>query len=184
MTTSYISFLADINPITSAALIAAIFEEIRKGATEVYLLLSTPGGTVDHGVAVYNVLKGLPVPFTTHNVGSVNSIGNVVLLAGKKRRAAPGTTFMFHGVGFDITGPQRFEEKTLLERLDAIRADQAKIGAIILERTKITKEEVEKLFLEASTKDTGFALDKGIIDEIVDVNLPAGAPLIQLVFQR
>jgi hypothetical protein len=91
---------------------------------------------------------------------------------------------MFHGVGFDITSPTRFEEKLLLERLDALRADQAKIGAVILERTKISQDEVSKLFLEASTKDTAFAFSKGIIDEVVGVNLPAGAPLIQLVFQR
>jgi ATP-dependent Clp protease protease subunit len=108
MPTSYISFLADINPITSAALVATVFEEVRKGATEVYLMLSTPGGTVDHGVAAYNILKALPVPLTTHNVGGVNSIGNVLFLAGRHRKAAPGTTFMFHGVGFDITSPTRF----------------------------------------------------------------------------
>jgi hypothetical protein len=37
MPTSYISFLADINPITSAALVATVFEEVRKGATKFIL---------------------------------------------------------------------------------------------------------------------------------------------------
>ena len=184
MPISYISFLADINPQTSAALIGTIFDQISKGASEIYLLLSTPGGTVDHGVAVYNVLKGLPVPFTTHNVGAVNSIGNVIFLAGARRKAAPHTTFMYHGVGFDVTTAIRFEEKNLRERLDAIRTDQSKMGAIMVERTKLTQPEVENLFLEAQTKDTVFALDKGVIHEVEKVNLPAGAPLIQLVFQR
>jgi ATP-dependent Clp protease, protease subunit len=127
MTTSYISFFADINPMTSAALVGNIFDQINKGgANAIYLLLSTPGGTVDHGIALYNVLKGLPVPFTTHNVGSVNSIGNVVFLAGKERKAAPNTTFMFHGVGVDVPAASRLEERNLLNQLDAIKADQNK----------------------------------------------------------
>jgi ATP-dependent Clp protease, protease subunit len=184
MAASYISFLADVNPHTSAVLVGNIFDQINKGATEIHLLLSTPGGNVDHGVAVYNVLKGLPVPLITHNVGSVNSIGNIIFLAGAHRKACPHSTFLYHGVGFDVMTPLRFEEKRLRERLDSIRADQSKIGAIMGERTQLTQSEIENLFLEAQTKDTAFALAKGVIHEISGVNLPAGAPIIQLVFQR
>ena len=90
---------------------------------------------------------------------------------------------MFHGVGFDVTTAIRFEEKLVKERLQSIQADQAKIGAIIDERTQLTMAEIENLFLEAQTKDTAFALEKGIVDEITGVNLPPGAQLIQLVFQ-
>ena len=184
MPAAYISFLADVNPHTSAVLVGVIFDQINKGATEIHLLLSTPGGLVDSGVAIYNVLKGLPVPLTTHNVGSVNSIGNVVFLAGAHRKACPHSTFMYHGVGFDVMTAMRFEEKNLRERLDSIRADQSKIGAIIGERTQLTQPEIENLFLEAQTRDTDFALAKGVIHEVAGVSLPAGAPMIQLVFQR
>jgi ATP-dependent protease ClpP protease subunit len=135
---AYISFFADINPMTSATLVGNIFDQVNKGATEIHLLFSTPGGMVDEGVAVYNVLRGLSVPLITHNVGSVNSIGNVIFLAGSHRRACPHATFMYHGVGFDCFTPTRFEEKNLRERLGSIIADQSKIGAIIGERTKLT----------------------------------------------
>jgi ATP-dependent Clp protease, protease subunit len=181
---AYISFFADINPMTSATLVGNIFDQVNKGATEIHLLFSTPGGMVDEGVAVYNVLRGLSVPLITHNVGSVNSIGNVIFLAGSHRRACPHATFMYHGVGFDCFTPTRFEEKNLRERLGSIIADQSKIGAIIGERTKLTKPEIENLFLEAQTKDTVFGLDKGVIHEVAGVDLPPGTAPIQLVFQR
>jgi ATP-dependent Clp protease, protease subunit len=184
MSAAYISFFADINPMTSATLVGNVFDQLNRGATEIHLLLSTPGGMVDEGVAVYNVLRGLAVPLITHNVGSVNSIGNIVFLAGSHRKACPHSTFMYHGVGFDTYQPTRFEEKNLRERLGSIIADQSKIGAIIGERTKLTQPEIENLFLEAQTKDTSFALGKGVIHEIANVNLPPGTTPIQLVFQR
>ena len=184
MAAAYISFFADVNPQTSAVLIGSVFDQINKGASEIHLLLSTVGGGVDQGTAVYNVLRGLPVPLTTHNVGSVNSIGNVIFLAGTRRKAVPHATFMYHGVGFDVMTAMRFEEKNLRERLDSIQVDQLKIGAIIGERTQLTTAEIKDLFLQAQTKDTAFAMDKGVIHEIADVSLPASAQLIQLVFQR
>jgi len=155
-----------------------------KRVAHVYLLLSTPGGSVNNGLTVYNLLKGMPFKLTTHNVGNVNSIGNMIFLAGTKRYACPHTTFMFHGVGFDVTEKTRFEEKSLRERLDSIGADQKRIAAVIAERTQIASEEVEKLFLEAVTRDPNYAKSNGIIHEIKEVEIPAGAPLMQLVFKR
>jgi hypothetical protein len=50
MPAAYISFFADVNPTTSAALVGNIFHQVNTGATEIHILISTPGGGVDHGV--------------------------------------------------------------------------------------------------------------------------------------
>ena len=126
----------------------------------------------------------MPFRLITHNVGSVNSIGNVIFLAGEERYACPHSTFMFHGVGFDLQGSLRLEEKLLLERLGSIKSDQDKIGSIIRERTALDANIVEGLFREAQTKDANYAAANGIIHGIKDVNIPPGAPILQLVFQR
>ena len=47
MTTAYISFTADVNNMTATVLIGTIFDQINKDQTEIYLMLSTPGGNVD-----------------------------------------------------------------------------------------------------------------------------------------
>jgi hypothetical protein len=90
---------------------------------------------------------------------------------------------MFHGVGFDKPAA-RYEEKNLREMLDGIGNDQKRIGSIITERTSIPQNEVEVLFREAQTKTAEFARDRGIIHEIREFQLPAGAPVISFVFQR
>jgi ATP-dependent Clp protease protease subunit len=182
--TVYISFSAEIIPHTTESLIATVANFVNQGVKQIYLLLSTPGGSVMHGMNLYNVLKAMPVELITHNVGNVDSIGNAVFLAGSKRYACPNSTFMFHGVGFDVRQQIRMEEKFLRERLDSIGADQKRIGDIISQRTRISKEDVEKLFLEAQTKDATFAASCGIIEEIRDVQIPTGSTVVALVFQR
>ena len=181
----YISFSSEVSPHTTEALLAVCADQVNKDVSTVNLLLSTPGGSVLHGINIYNVLRGMPFNLITHNVGSVNSIGNVVFLAGEKRYVVPNGTFMFHGVGFDIRQPMRLEEKLLRERLDSIESDQSKIAAIINDRASFAdKEEVASLFLQAATKDPEYARAHGLVHEVREVSIPRGAPVIQLVFKR
>jgi len=164
--TVYVSFSAEIIPKTAESLIGLFANLANQSVPHVYLMLSTPGGAVMSGLNHYNIMRGLPFDITVHNVGNVDSIGNAIFLAGSKRYACPHSTFMFHGVGFDIQSPIRLEEKFLRERLDAIDADQRRIGQIIEERTQLTGEQVKGLFLEAQTKDATFAASCGIVHEI------------------
>ncbi len=181
---TYVSFSAEINPTTSESLIAAMANCANKGVQEVYLMLSTPGGSVMNGMNLYNVLRGMPFKLTTHNVGDVNSVGNVIFLAGSTRYASPHSTFMFHGVGFTAGAAQRLEEKELRGRLNGVLSDQKRIGAIIAEHTKLNSKQIAGLFRQTQTKDAAYAVACGIVHEIRDVQIPAGSPMISLVFQR
>lgn len=181
---AYVSFSAEINTNTTESLIALMVNLLNQGTREVYLMLSTPGGNVMNGMNLYNVLRGLPIKLTTHNVGNVDSIGNAIFLAGETRYACPHSTFMFHGVGFNVDKAARFEEKVLRERLDGILTDQRRIGSIIEERTTISNDQIEGLFREAQTKDAAFAVSSGIVHEVRDLKIPAGIPVYSLVFQR
>ena len=169
---------------TAEALLGVCADLANKKVDVVYLLLSTPGGTVMHGLTLFNVLRAMPFKLITHNVGNVDSIGNCVFLAGAERYSSPNSTFMFHGVGFDVQGSMRFDEKLLRERTNGVLADQNRIAAVFAQRTKIDPRELERLFLEAVTRDPGYALQQGIIHEIRDVDIPKGAPILQLVFKR
>jgi len=181
--TVYVSFSAEITPHTTESLIAVAADCANKGIKEVYLMLSTPGGSVMNGLNIYNVLRAMPFKLTTHNVGNVDSIGNAIFLAGQQRYACSSSTFMFHGVGFNQDG-SRLEEKLLRERLDALLNDQKRIGAIIAERTALKEAEISGLFREAQTKDAAYAISSGIVHEIRDAKIPPGTPIVSLVFQR
>jgi ATP-dependent protease ClpP protease subunit len=183
--TVYVVFSAEINVNTTESLMATMANLVNRGVQTVYLALSTPGGQVDAGITLYNLLRSLPVKLITHSTGNVDSIGNAIFLAGSTRYACPAATFMFHGVGFDLINQTvRLEEKLLRERLATILVQHGRIGSIIEERTRIKKADIRKLFREAQTKDAAFAVGAGIIDEIREFQIPPGGPVISLVFQR
>jgi ATP-dependent Clp protease protease subunit len=179
----YVSFSAPINGPTTEALLAAMANISNQGIPRVTLCMSTPGGAVMCGLNLYHMLKAFPFELITHNVGNVDSIGNAVFLAGEKRYACPNTTFMFHGVSFTTEAGKEFGEKLLTERLEGVVADQKRIGAVLEERTTLTSSDIEPLFLEAKTKDPDYAKCSGIIDDIKEVQIPPGVPVISLVFQ-
>ena len=184
MSVVYISFNAPVNDFTMQNLIALSFDQIKQGATHLYYLMSTPGGTVREGIAAYHVIKALPVKTTMHNVGGVDSIGNALFLAGDRRKSCPHSTFKFHGVGFDITGIGRLEEAGVREKLASILSDQGKMGGIISDETSLNDSQIRNLFRKAATKDSAYALSNGLIHAVEDVIIPAGAAMLQLVFQR
>lgn len=179
----YVSFSNVVNQVTTENLLGLLAQNASNGVDEVHLALSTPGGSVMNGLNAYNVMRALPFKLITYNVGSVNSIGNVLFLAGEERYACPISSFMFHGVGFDVNAGIRLEEKLLRERLDSILNDQQRIGEVIRHRTNIKANEVKRLFLQAATKDTAYALEKGIIHAVREFKVPAGSQLLQLVFK-
>jgi ATP-dependent Clp protease protease subunit len=180
---AFVSFSAEINANTTESLLATMANCANQNVAEVHLLMSTPGGNVMNGMNLYNVLRSMPFTLVTHNVGNVDSIGNAIFLAGKRRYACPHSTFMFHGVGFDIQNA-RFDESKCRETLKSILVEHKRIGTVIRERTNLQDKTIRTLFREAQTKDAAYAATSGIVHEIREVSIPQGAPVVSLVFQR
>ena len=182
--TLYVIFTAEINPSTVEQLTSVATQAVEKDIREVYLAMSTPGGQVQAGIALYNTLLGMPFSLTVHNISSVNSIGNVIFLAGKKRYATGNATFMFHGVAMEVNGPRRIDEQFVQNSLDSILADQKRMGDIITTRSNINEEEIAQLFRTQRTVDSAWARGNGVIEDIRDFAIPPGSPVVPLVFQR
>lgn len=181
---AYISFSAEINPQTTEVLLGQVAHLVSQGFRKIHILLSTPGGSVAHGITIYNVLRGMPIELTTHNVGNVDSIGTVVFLAGSKRLSCAQSTFMQHGVAFGFPGPATLFEKNLQEHLHSVQADQLRIAEIYKERAGIDQDKAEKLFLGETRMSAADAKALGLVHEICDVSVPDGSPILQLVFNR
>lgn len=177
-----VNFSSRIDQITGPALIAALSQCSNEDYDEIHLLLSTPGGTVADGIAIYNFIRALPVSLITYNIGQVYSIGNVVYQAGEKRISATSSSFMFHGVGFDVKNA-RLELKQLRERTRSIENDQALITDIMVRHTRLGVDDLNSLFLDMAHIRADEALERGITDEILDIRLPEGMPICPLVFQ-
>lgn len=180
----YVNFTAEINPQTSEALMNFLADQINKGAKEIYILLSSTGGSTKDGVTLYNYIKSLPAKIVMHNIGIVDSIANVIFLAGEERYAVPNSSFLFHGVAFDSHQPERLDGKALKEKIKIIERDQKIISEIIAERTKISVQEVKSMFLEAQTKTPGEAKEINLIQEIKEAKVPEGIQVFSFVFPQ
>jgi len=176
----YVHFSRDINPQNTHELIAALRGVANSQDRDVTLLVNSNGGNVLAGIHAHNMILALPINLTTHNVGNVDSIANVIFLAGASRLASPPSTFMFHSVGIDQPGPIRLEERNLRQVLDSVVADNKRIGGIIANRTNLTARRAGALFREQRTHDAQWALGHGFIQQIAVPQLPPGANVIQL----
>lgn len=145
-----------------------------------YFLFSSSGGEVDAGVALYNFLKALPIKIVMHNIGVIDSIANVVFVAGEKRYAVPHSTFLFHGVMWGLTGPSNLSLQNIKEILSQVNQKHDTIAGIICQNTSMQEKTIKKLFAQGETKDVNFALEKGIIHKVELAKIPHGSLLVSI----
>lgn len=177
-----ISFSSQVDQRTAPVLLATLTEAVNERFDEIHLFISSPGGTVNDGICIYNSIKALPVPVITYNMSSIDSIANVLYQAGQRRICAETSSFMFHGVGFEVQNA-RMELKDIKERKIGIENDQSKIASIMERHTPLDRAAIDDLFLQMAYMSAEEALERGITDEIRQVRLPHGLPIRQLVFQ-
>jgi ATP-dependent Clp protease, protease subunit len=179
---AYVSFSAGINQESTDALIATMAECSKQRATAVHLLISSGGGSIMHAINLFNLLRGLPFKLITHNVGNVDSAGNVIFLAADERYACQPSTFMFHGVGREFSGV--LKTKDAREILASLQADESRISSIIEQRSKLSADQIRAFFEEAHTMDATEALASGLINDIRDVKVPTGGTVMPLSVKR
>jgi ATP-dependent Clp protease protease subunit len=65
---------------------------------EIHLYISSPGGSVQAGLAIYDTMRHLPCPIVTTCVGYAASFGTILLMAGDHglRRALPHARIHMH----------------------------------------------------------------------------------------
>jgi ATP-dependent Clp protease protease subunit len=178
-----IKFFAPVIDVTINALMSAIDGKMKQGITQFVILISSPGGSVMHGLSAYNYLKGLPVTITTHNFGSVDSIGVIVFCGGSRRLSVPQARFLLHGVSVGFQN-QRLEEKQLEESLKGLKIDMENIAKVIAANTGKDVEEVTNAMLERTTLNPEEAEAWGLVHEIKVELFEAGSEVISIHHQQ
>jgi len=179
-----VKFFAPVIDVTINALMSAVDQKMKEGQKDFILLISSPGGSVFHGLSAYNYLKGLPANVITHNFGSVDSIGVVLYCGGSKRLSVPQARFLLHGVSANFPQKSSLEEKQLDERLKGLRIDIENIAKVVAANTGKSIEEVTQAMLDRTTLNPDDAKEWGLVHDI-EVNLfPSGAEVISIQYQQ
>lgn len=137
-----IHFSGPINPATASQLQSATLGAISQGAAELRYHVSTDGGSTMYGFALYNLIRSLPIPVTMHNIGSVESMGNILFLAADRRLAAPHSRFLLHPLNWGFTGGN-VDHARLTEHAACLDNDFDRYVEIFNERTKGASEPLD-----------------------------------------
>jgi ATP-dependent protease ClpP protease subunit len=172
--------MAPVNPQSADALFKAVDTAIAQKKERINLLISSPGGSVFHGLSLYNFLKGAPIEVNTYNFGSVDSIGVIMFCSGKRRFSVPHARFLIHGVRFNIAGNNSFDEKQLEEHLKGVKIDQQNIAQVIADTTEKSRDKVEVDMNNRTTLNPNEAKAYGLVHEIKSELFPHDAQMITI----
>lgn len=134
---------------------------------EINLYITSPGGVVSAGLAIYDTMRSLPCPVATTCVGYTASFGTILLLAGDKgrRRSLPHARIHMHqpliqgGIGGQATDID-IHAREILHTRDVINTIIQRHTGQSLER--IRRDTERDFFLSAEE-----AVEYGIIDEVL-----------------
>lgn len=146
--------------------------------TSITILINSLGGGIHVGIASYTFIRSLPVPVTTINIGNVDSAANMVFLAGKRRLAAPASTFHLHGGTRGFNGPQNLA--ALEEAISSLRSDNDRMAEVFAIETKFDRVQLRDIVIQGRTLNAAQAMEAGMIEGIQPFIMPIGAEVMQV----
>jgi ATP-dependent Clp protease, protease subunit len=170
-----VHFIGPINHGSVCTIRNLCLQALQSGATELELHMSTEGGNMTAGFALYFFLKSLPIRITTHNIGSVESVGVVIFLAGQRRFACPGTRFLVHPLHWGFGSLVAADHSRVSEWRDCLDFDAERYASIFDEATRgapLQDDIRSHLTGNARIFDATQALAAGIIHETLQARLP------------
>jgi ATP-dependent Clp protease, protease subunit len=146
-----------------------LFLAAESGEREINLYISSHGGVIDAGMAIYDTMRHLPCPIVTTCVGYAASFGTVLLMAGDKgmRRSLPHARIHMHqpliqgGLGGQATDID-IHAREILHTRDMLNGLYVHHTGQPLERIKRDTE--RDFFMSAAD-----AVEYGLIDEVLQL---------------
>lgn len=170
-----VHFIGPINQHSACTVRNLCLQALQSGASEIELHMSTEGGNMTAGFALYFFLKSLPLPLTTHNIGSVESVGVPIFLAAAKRYACPGTRFLVHPLHWGFGNLVAADHSRVSEWRECLDFDAERYACIFDEATSSADVRTDiraNLYGNARIFDAEEALAAGIIHSVVQARLP------------
>ncbi len=165
-----IYFVDEVNSASCSELIQQVRYLDSESRDEIKLFINSPGGTVDSGLAAYDMLRLLKSPLTTICMGTAASMGSILFLAGEKRMMLPHSRVMIHDPSFGGGSCAGKKPDELRSELDSLVKTRERLTEIIVERTGQPRRTVLKKTAADSyftaEEAIGFGLATGILTEI------------------
>lgn len=146
------------------------------GDKPIYLYIDSPGGSIDDGFGIFDMIRFINAPVYTVGTGLIASMGALILLAVPKERrlGLPNSHYLIHQPL--IGGSYRGVATDLEIQAEEIAKSKAKIVEIIAAETGKSKEQVVQDTDRDFWLTADEAVDYGLISKVITSR--ADLPLI------
>lgn len=157
-----------LSPATASNLLKQLmYLEKTDPGEPVTLYISSPGGEVTSGMAVYDYIQLMKSPVNTVCIGLAASMGAILFLAGQERKMLEHTQIMIHDPSFARCDMGGMKPHEMQKRVNDLRRTSKMLRGVIVDRTGLSCEQVT----EITKSDTFFsakeAVKFGIATEII-----------------
>lgn len=146
-----------------------IYNLCDEGAKEITIKINSPGGSITHGMSIYNAILDAPCKINTENIGVAASIAACIFQAGRKRIAYDYSLTMMHNA---YSGSDAAQQKVIEKFNSAV--------CTMLSRKANKPERDIRSMMSKETWLTGAeCLTLGFCDECKasnTINMPKGYP--------
>ena len=134
--------------------------------SEITIFINSPGGEVQSGLAIYDVMKAISCPIRTVCLGMAASMAALLFIAGDERDMLPHSRVMIHDpLIAGGVGGSALEVKTIADNLLRTREITAQV---IADHTGKSIEEVYKVTARDTYFEAQEAVDFGLADRIIE----------------
>lgn len=167
--TREIFLTTEINSDSSADLLKQlIYLERVDDEKPITLYISSPGGEVTSGLAVYDYIRMMKSKVITVCIGTAASMGAILFLAGDERKMLPHTKIMIHDPSYGNASMGGMKPLEIRDRLDGLMKSRKILAEIIAERSGMNLKKVYEKTRRDSFLNAKEAIKIGIATEILE----------------
>ena len=167
--TREIFLTTEINSDSSADLLKQlIYLERVDDEKPITLYISSPGGEVTSGLAVYDYIRMMKSKVITVCIGTAASMGAILFLAGDERKMLPHTKIMIHDPSYGNASMGGMKPLVIRDRLDGLMQSRKILAEIIAERSGMNLKKVYEKTRRDSFLNAKEAIKIGIATEILE----------------
>lgn len=152
-------------PVANAVVAQLLFLESQDADSDIFMYISSPGGYITSGLAVYDTMQYVKPDINTICVGFSYSMAAILLAAGTKgkRSALPHSRMMIH----QPLGGFKGQASDIEIQANEMRRTKDEVNSILSKHTGQTKRKIEKDMDRDFFMSPNDAIEYGLIDEIL-----------------
>ena len=152
----------------SAKLVSDFIDD-NKDADEIVVRINSPGGDVQEGWAIHDLLVHSGKRIKTIGEGKIYSIATIIFLAGIEREIYSNADGLIHNPYIPpYTLADQYESEDLIKIAESLRAEESKILKFYAEKTGTAESRLAELMKEDSKLSAKDMLDLGFATKILE----------------